>query len=305
VATESFPLPRTQSGPERQRLLATLLGDYWFWRHEHLPSAVLIRLLMEFGASPGSARAAIRRLADRGVLVRSRSGRTTSYGLPSRSYEALVEHAQRLLSFGAQPPQWDRRWTIVAFSIPEGGRNLRHAARVGLRSRGLAPLYDGVWVSPYDRSEEAVELLRALGISSATVMRASESAGSPLEGSPKSAYDLTSVAAAYRDFVSRYEALLERVRGGALTAAEAFLTRTTLMSDWNGLRHLDPDLPGELLPPDWPRPQARSVYVAIYDSLGPLGEQRFREIVGEISSELAKLTTHHTSKRMVPARRAA
>jgi phenylacetic acid degradation operon negative regulatory protein len=300
AATEPLRLPRTQAGPERQRLLATLLGDYWFWRREHLPSAVLIRLLAEFGASSGSARAAIRRLAERGVLVRSRHGRTTSYGLPFRTREALVAYAQRLLSFGAESPRWDSRWTIVAFSIPEGNRNLRHAARVGLRNLGLAPLYDGVWVSPNDRSGEAAALLRTLSIRSATVMRADEAPGSPREGSPVSAFGLKSVAAAYTAFTARYEPLLERVHAGAFGADEAFLARTTLMSDWNALRHLDPELPGELLPPDWPRPRARRVYVAIYDSLGPLGEERFREIVSEIAPELAELATHHTSARPIP-----
>jgi phenylacetic acid degradation operon negative regulatory protein len=302
---EPLRLPRAQVGPERQRLLATLLGDYWFWRNEHLPSAVLVRLLAEFGASPTSARAAIRRLADRGVLVRSRSGRTTSYGLPHRTHEALIEHAQRLLSFGATSPHWDGRWTVVSFSIPEGRRNLRHAARVGLRNLGFAPLYDGVWVSPYDRSGEVVAVLLTLGIRSATVTRAEEAPGSPPEGSPVSAFDVSSVAAAYVDFAERYEPLLERVRAHGFGAAEAFLARTTLMSEWNGLRHLDPDLPTELLSPGWPRPRARAVYVAIYDSLGPLGEQRFREIVGEIAPQLAQLATHHTSTRMVPERAGA
>jgi phenylacetic acid degradation operon negative regulatory protein len=300
AATQPLLLPRSQAGPERQRLLATVLGDYWFWRHEHLPSAVLIRLLAEFGASDGSARAAVRRLAERGVLVRSRHGRTTSYGLPYRTHEALVDHARRLLSFGATPPEWDGRWTVVAFSIPEGSRNLRHAARVGLRNLGLAPLYDGLWVSPFDRSEDALEVLRKLSICSATVMRADEIPGSPRQGSPMSAYDLDSVGVEYDAFAERYEPLLARVRAGGFGPTEAFLARTTLMSDWNALRHLDPNLPGELLPADWPRPRARTVYVAIYDSLGPLGELRFREIVGEIAPDLAELATHHTSARMVP-----
>jgi len=303
TATQPVLLPRTQAGPERQRLLATLLGDYWFWRREHLPSAVLIRLLEEFGASPGSARAAIRRLAERGVLDRSRSGRTTSYGLPFRTHEALVEHAQRLLSFGAESPTWDGRWTLVAFSIPEGRRNLRHAARVGLRGLGFAPLYDGIWVSPFDGSADAVRLLDALAIGSATVTRADEAAGSPPGGSPVRAFDLATVAQAYDEFSAQYEPLLTRVRAGAFGPADAFLARTSVMSTWNALRHLDPDLPGELLPPDWPRPRARAVYVAIYDSLGPLGEQRFREIVGEIEPELAELATHHTSTRIVPETR--
>jgi phenylacetic acid degradation operon negative regulatory protein len=44
-----------QSGPEPQRLLTTLLGDYWYWRDEHIPSSTLVSLLGEFGISPVGA----------------------------------------------------------------------------------------------------------------------------------------------------------------------------------------------------------------------------------------------------------
>jgi phenylacetic acid degradation operon negative regulatory protein len=297
---ERVELPRPQAGPEPQRMLTTMLGDYWFWRREHLPSAVLVRLLAEWGTSKGSARASIRRLADRGVLVRSRDGRTTSYGLRFRTREALVEHAHRLLSFGAESPSWDGCWTMVAFSIPEGSRNLRHSVRVGLRNHGLRLLYDGLWVSPFDRSREAVEVLRSLSVTTATVTRATEVEGSPIAGSPLQAFDLDSVGEAYAAFATRYEPTVERVRAGGFDPAEAFLARESLMSDWMILRQLDPDLPAELLPQGWPRPHARSVFTQIYDSLGPLGEQRFCEIVSEIAPDLGRLATHHTSTNMVP-----
>jgi phenylacetic acid degradation operon negative regulatory protein len=281
-------------------MLTTMLGDYWFWRREHLPSAVLVRLLKEFGTSTASARASIRRLTDRGVLVRSRNGRTTSYGLRFRTQEALVEHAHKLLSWGASSPSWDGLWTVVAFSIPEGSRNLRHSVRVGLGRLGLRLLYDGVWVTPFDRSHEAVDLLRALDVTTATVTRATEVVGSPQGGTPLQAFDLTEVSDAYDAFAAQYEPVADRVRRGEFEPAEAFLARESLMSDWMVLRQLDPDLPSELLPETWPRPQARRLFVQIYDSLGPLGEQRFREIVSEIDPELGRLATHHTSTNMVP-----
>jgi len=281
-------------------MLTTMLGDYWFWRREHLPSSVLVRLLKEFGTSTPSARASIRRLTDRGVLVRSRNGRTTSYGLRFRTQEALVEHAHKLLSWGASFPAWDGIWTVVAFSIPEGSRNLRHSVRVGLGRLGLRLLYDGVWVTPFDRSAEATELLRTLGVATATVIRATEVIGSPEGGSPLQAFDLKDVRDAYSGFASQYEPVAERVQAGEFEPAEAFLARESLMSDWMVLRQLDPDLPFELLPESWPRPHARCLFVQIYDSLGPLGEQRFRQIVSEIDPDLAQLATHHTSTNMVP-----
>jgi phenylacetic acid degradation operon negative regulatory protein len=66
TATPSGPLPRSQQGAEPQLLLTSLLGDFWYWRDEHIPSAALVQLLGEFDISPASARAAIRRLAPAG-----------------------------------------------------------------------------------------------------------------------------------------------------------------------------------------------------------------------------------------------
>ena len=244
------------------------------------------RLLAEWGTSKGSARASIRRLADRGVLVRSRDGRTTSYGLRFRTREALVEHAHRLLSFGAESPSWDGCWTMVAFSIPEGSRNLRHSVRVGLRNHGLRLLYDGLWVSPFDRSREAVEVLRSLSVTTATVTRATEVEGSPIAGSPLQAFDLDSVGEAYAAFGPATSRLSSACAREDSIPPKRFSARESLMSDWMILRQLDPDLPAELLPQGWPRPHARSVFTQIYDSLGPLGEQRFCEIVSEIAPDL-------------------
>jgi PaaX-like protein len=42
-----------------QRLLVTILGDYWRGRKEPIPSATLVAVLGEFGVSSGGARAAV------------------------------------------------------------------------------------------------------------------------------------------------------------------------------------------------------------------------------------------------------
>ena len=85
VSDDSAPgngrLPRTQVGTTPQHLLMTLLGHYWFGRAEHLPSAALVELLAEFDISTPSARAALNRLTKRGLLVSSKRGRNTYYGL--------------------------------------------------------------------------------------------------------------------------------------------------------------------------------------------------------------------------------
>ncbi|WP_410590316.1 PaaX family transcriptional regulator C-terminal domain-containing protein [Amycolatopsis sp. lyj-23] len=289
------PLPRDRQGAEPQLLLTSLLGDFWYWRDEHIPSAALVELLGEFDISPASARAAIRRLAGRGLLTVSRSGRTTAYGIPARTSEVIIERTHRMLTFGTTAPDWDGQWTVVTFSVPEQDRGLRTALRSRLRVLRFAALYDGVWVSPHDLAEPALAALRELGLGSATVFRATEVPGS---AAAATAFDLDPLAREYEQFVERYEEVLTGLDAGLISPAQALRTRTELRVDWRRFPETDPDLPAELLPAGWARDRAQKVFLQIYDRLGPLAELRFRQVLADTDPALADLADHHDSAKV-------
>ncbi|MFJ8818003.1 MULTISPECIES: PaaX family transcriptional regulator [Amycolatopsis] len=286
-------LPRPQNGAEPQLLLTSLLGDFWYWRDEHVPATALVRLLADFDVTADGARAAMRRLAARGLLTVSRQGRTTAYGIPPRTSEVIVERTHRMLTFGSTAPKWDGRWTVVAFSVPEQDRTLRNNLRSRLRVLRFAALYDGVWVSPHDAGEEALEVLRELGITTATVLRSTEVPGGPV--SPVAAFDLEPLAREYREFADRYEPMLQSLDDGLIGPKQALRMRTELRVDWRHFPETDPDLPAELLPAGWDRARAQRVFVQIYDRLGPLAEIRFRQILGSVAPDLAEHASHHDS----------
>ncbi len=288
-------LPRAQNGAEPQLLLTSLLGDFWYWRDEHIPATALVRLLADFDVTSDGARAAMRRLVARGLLDSSRSGRTTAYGIPARTSEVIVERTHHMLTFGTTAPQWDGQWTVVAFSVPEQDRGLRTTLRSRLRLLGFAALYDGVWVSPHALGADAQLLLRELGIDTATVLRCAEVPGGARQGDPVSAFDLTSLTREYHAFTERYETVLDSLAAGLISPAQALRTRTELRVAWRRFPETDPDLPAELLPSDWDRPRAQQVFLQIYDRLGPLAELRFRQILATVSPELAELASHHDS----------
>ncbi|GAA3843907.1 MULTISPECIES: PaaX family transcriptional regulator [Amycolatopsis] len=277
-----------------QRLLGTLLGDYWFWRREHLPSAALVDLLREFGLTEPAARAAIQRAAARRLVTTSKAGRRTAYGVPDRTHRLIINHLRRLLEFGAEDREWDGRWTFAMFSVPEPQREDRRTLRGRLRWLGFGPLYDGVWVSPWDRAADALQVLAALGVGTATVARAEVSADVPAAGNPLRAWDLDELRQSYADFLDRWSGLRKRVAAGEVGPAEALVVRTRVMTEWRTFPDADPDLPGELLPADWPRATARRCFLDIYDTLGPVAEQRFRQIVAPHAPELAELAAHRT-----------
>lgn len=289
-------LPRSQSGSPPQHLLVTVLADYCLPRSARLPSAVLVTLAGDFGITATSARAALSRLARRGVVEPSREGRRTFYALSADAAQVLIRGSRRLIAFAADAEEWDGQWTVVAFSMPEDRRDARHLLRSRLRWQGFAPLYDGMWVSPRAGAAGAAEAVEGLGVPAVTVLRAGEvTAVGPGTRLPLQAWDLEEIAAGYRQFLDRWTPVVQRLRRGDVGAGEALVVRTRIMDTYRRFPGLDPQLPRRLMPPGWPREQARTLFAEAYDWLGPLAETRVRQLVAEHDPALAALVSHQTT----------
>lgn len=274
-------------------LLVTLLADYWWGRAEPLPSAALVELLADFGVSDAAARVALSRLVKRDLLVGARSGRTTRYRLSDRASRILDEGAAALAAFGADAEPWSGCWSLIAFSVPETSRPSRERLRAALRCLGFAPLYDGLWVSPHDRHQDALTQLRALGIATATAFTATVPDGSPRDGLPHTAWELTELATQYDQFIQRCQTLRADLEHGRIDAVGAMVNRTRLTDAWLTFFERDPGLPAQLLPKDWPRSRAREQFLQAYDALGEPACARVREVLATYAPEIAPLAAPH------------
>ena len=289
-------IPRSATGTDPQHLLTTLLGDYWWGNTDPVPSGALVDLLGEFGTTQSSARQAIRRLTTRHMLIASRRGRSTFYARPPRTASAISTRLSRAMTFGARYPDWDGLWTVVVFSVPETLRDVRRHLRNGLRGLRFGLLQEAVWVTPHDRSDEALELLTRLEVKTASVFRADMLARTEAPLDIRTIFELDALAGEYREFVSDFAPHVDAAQSGSLAPPEALTLRTRVMGRWLGFRFTDPELPREMLPADWPRDRAREVFLAIYDSLGAPAERRFSEILARYDEHLASLTSHHVSR---------
>lgn len=302
--TQASRLPRTRQGSPPS-LLLTLLGDYWWGQTDPLPSAALVDLLADFGVSDVAARAALSRMVKHGLLESSRQGRHTFYGMTARGQDVMRRGAVRLASFGAADDDWDGRWSLVAFSVPEANRSVREALRTRLRWLGFAPLYDALWLSPHPRHDQALAELADLGVTNATAFVATSPEALPATAvTPQSAWDLDGLAELYRAFVAAWEPTHDALGKGAIAPADALVRRTELMDAWRAFPGLDPDLPRRLLPADWPRDRARELFLDTYDQLGAPAAVRVRQVVAAYAPDLAdrvvpfRLTT---DRGVVPA----
>lgn len=273
------PVRQPHGRARSQRLLVTLFGDYA--RHRPpIPSAALVEILEEFGIAPANARATLSRLTQRGMLVRSRTGRRTSYALTGSAVRLLDQGAKRIFGLGAENGEWRGTWTVVVFSVPNVDNEARHVLRSRLRWLTFSPLYDAVWISPHDRSEVVVEQLEELGISDAVVFRATDLTDLP-GGRARlaSAWDIDALAREYEGFLGRYRDLADRAVRGEVAPDEALVQRTELVDDWRKFARDDPDLPAQFMPDDFPRAPARELFLTTYQALAQPATSRFEAVV--------------------------
>ena len=170
-----------------------------------MPTGALVAALADLGVKEAAARATLTRMTRTGLLSAGRAGRRTMHRLTERAVAIVDEEAAWLDAFGLVEAPWDGLWSVLAFSIPESRRATRHLARSRLQWLGVAPLYDGGWISPGDRAAAAMAQLRELAVEDVTSMRASLETS--IEGGPQSAWDLDAVAEQYREFTDALHAV--------------------------------------------------------------------------------------------------
>lgn len=286
------PLPRSRAGSSPQHLLLTLIGDFWFSETTDVDSAALVALLAEFEVPESAARAALSRLARRGLLESGRVGRSTRYRLTPYSHEVLVDGLRQIEALTRPPEPWDGQWTVASFSVPESQRDLRSSLRRRLGWLGFAPLLDAQWVSPRADPMDVVNLYRKLELTSGSVHRGRWHPESPLM--PVDAWDLEQIRLEYEQFIQRYADLSRQVERHAVDQTAALVARARLMDDWRRFPDWDPQLPQEVLPPRWPRAEAQAQFLRLYEALGAFAVRRARDVVGAIDSSAAERIQHHS-----------
>ena len=163
---------------------------------------------------------------------------------------------------------------MVVLRVPEERREVRHQLRTRLAWAGLGSMGAGVWLTPHvEREAELREVLLEAPAAEATSFVASLGAlGGPPSSVAATAWDLDSVRDAYEAFIDDFAAI--RPSGG-----EAFFRmQTLLVHAWRRFPFLDPDLPAELLPGDWPRRRAHELFVGRHERWQGPARSYFEEL---------------------------
>jgi phenylacetic acid degradation operon negative regulatory protein len=268
---------RSVGAPAARSLLLTVLGEYVLPSRTGVWQESLVTAMVSLGYSRQAARQALSRSTRDGWLMAERRGRRARMTLSPRTAELLRSGAERIYSFG-EPCRWDGRWLIVVLRVPEKSRAVRHQLRSRLAWTGLGSLGGGVWLTPHVEREQ--ELAAAIAQEPAAEAR-SFVAGFGAIGRPDQlvadAWDLDRVRRQYGAFIEDFD----RVR--ALTPEACFRQQTLLVHAWRKFPFLDPDLPAELLPADWPRRKAHELFITRHERWRAKALEYFAALEGELA----------------------
>jgi phenylacetic acid degradation operon negative regulatory protein len=314
VTTSSESLPPDRAGSPSS-LIVTFAGCYLRQIGGWIAVADLIHLLELVGVSAPAVRQSVLRLKSRGFLCAERHGTVAGYALTDAGRADLEPGDRRIFRYG-QADLADG-WVLAVFSVPESRRNHRHQLRSQLGWLGFGTVGSGVWAAPAALTGPARELLTGNGLDGYVTWFHAE-ALDPVDVSAW--WDLAALRAQYEAFLRRWGAVPadatltepvvtnEVVAGGALTAravteravteravtessgGDAFARYLRLVDDWRLFPRIDPGLPAELLPADWPGPVAWQAFRELRSRWSDRGLAYLRRVTG--AGEAAAALTH-------------
>ena len=177
-----------------------------------------------------------------------------------------------------------RSWSIVAYFVPGKRRDARDRLRLELGWMGYGPLNNATWISPYNLTKEVKDLADRLQIREyIQVFQAKHQETIDPKKIVSRCWDLGKIHERYANFIEKYQPKLQdhlrrSQNGENIEPSECFVERFNLIHEYRKLPYLDPDLPQELLPDNWLRPQAAALFEQYHDALTDRANQYFESV---------------------------
>jgi phenylacetic acid degradation operon negative regulatory protein len=263
-------------------LILTVYGAYVRRLGGWLAVAALIELLGELGQPPPVVRSATSRMKKAGLLRPATVGGLAGYALTDEARAILDDGDERI--FAAQRrAELSDGWAVAVFSVPEHRRDHRHQLRRRLVGLGFGQVAPGVWLAPRRVLADARRLLERRELAEYVTLFAGDHVGfGETALLVARTWDLGTIGRAYERFIREHRRLLDRRRNHPdQPAARAFADYTRALSAWRRLPYLDPGLPVDLLPDDWPGEPARRLFLELVERLEDRALTHVRTIVGE------------------------
>lgn len=275
--------------PRHQQLIVTIYGLYGRANSGILPVSVLISMLDDLGVESSGVRSSVSRLKRRGVLESVKQSGVAAYRLAPKLEDVFREGDRRI--FSPRRATAADRWLLIAFSVPETQRHLRHQLRSMLTRMGFGSVTPGLWIAPGNTFEDVSHQLERAGLTAyAELFKAEPLTLGDVKDKVSRWWDLPALEALYAEFIDRFAPVLARWESAAapLPGPEAdraaFADYVQLLTQWRRLPYLDPGLPEEFLPTGWHGLTAERIFAELHRLLNGLARQHAERLLGATGS---------------------
>ena len=275
--------------PKAKSLVVTVWGDAIAPHGGGVWLSGLIRLLAPLGLNERLVRTSVYRLTREGWLTARQDGRRSHYRLTAQGLTRF-EHAYRRI-YAPPAEHWDGRWEVVL--APSLREHERRALRKELWWEGFGSVASGVFIRPArnDPPDAIGEILRALDVERrVSVFTGEDTPGADARRLPalvRDCWDLAALAAEYRAFLRRFDAVSRDFhRGSTPTPRQCFVVRSLLIHAFRRATLHDPQLPTALLPTRWPAAAAYSLCRDFYVLTQERAEQHLKATLGTEAAAL-------------------
>ena len=227
-----------------------------------LPGPVLVRMLGDLGVAEGAARSTLLRMRRDGSITSVRVGRTVGYAPAPSTLAGHRRHAG-----GTAAAEWDGEFHTLLVQVPERRRAFRDALRRAAHTAGYRGLGPGLLVAPTDRRAEFAPVLDRAPKDAQILPGHLRLSVEDSRTTATRLWGLDELGERYRVLADTAHAAAARARTDPPAGADALraLAAATLPV-YEAIRD-DPELPAELLAPDWPQHRVR---VALTEALRAL-----------------------------------
>jgi phenylacetic acid degradation operon negative regulatory protein len=228
-----------------------------------MSTAGAVDLLAALDIPASTARSSLARIAARGVLARETRDGIAGYAITADALPMLDRGDRRI--FADRTPPRNSGWCLLSYSIPESRRDHRRLLRRQLENLGCGTVSDGLWVAPAALApdlEQAVAEFAAAG--ELTLFTDALPAGSSLPALVAAWYDVPRMRSAHTAFLDRF--------GNTPAPADdrqAFARWMRVLDEWRVIPYVDPVLPADALPADWPGDASADLFARLRESLAP------------------------------------
>lgn len=265
-------------------MIFTIYGDYIRHYGNKIWIGSLIRLLKEFGHNEQSVRVSVSRMMKQGWIDSEKKGNKSYYFLTPRGLARMEEAAVRI--FKLMPNEWDGKWRMLMYSIPEDKRQIRDELRKELLWSGFGSFSNSCWISPNNLEKEVNVLIEKYEVQPYVDFFVSDYKGPQEDKSlVEKSWPLQEIESKYQEFISTYSEQYivhqSMIAQGQLTDEECFVERTKLVHEYRKFLFTDPGLPRELLPKVWNGHHAALLFEQYYKLLAQSASQFFEKVFEE------------------------